>query len=218
MKFHIDPSERWIIIGKTGSGKSEFAKYMLREIAKKYPVVIIDPKEFWMGRSPQFETNRKKPGTIDKPHRVNSFNPKFRVQLLQPDPDDPDDERLARMCKAVLDHGDVFMYFDESEDIATAHAVPYYIRRIWKTGRAKGVGAWVSTQAPTGIPRIFKSQAEHFITFKVGEQDVDTVADLVHADPEEVRKLQKFHYLYYNTDMDSAVHNIPVPYKEKRHA
>jgi DNA helicase HerA-like ATPase len=216
MKLVVDPSERWIIMGKTGSGKSEFAKYLLRIIAEKMPVVIIDPKEFWLGKYPQWEMKRKMPGTIDKPHLIQSFNPKWRVQLLQPDADDPDDERLSRLCYDVLKHGNVFLYFDETEDIATAHTIPRHIRRIWKTGRALGVGAWVSTQAPTGIPKIFKSQAEHFVTLKVGDEDIETVAALLHADREEVRGLKPYEWLYYNTRMDFAERQSPVPYKEKR--
>ena len=41
------------------------------------------------------------------------------------------DERLERLCYAVLKHENVFVYFDESEGIATATSVPRYIRRIW---------------------------------------------------------------------------------------
>lgn len=214
MKLTIDPSERWIILGKTGSGKSEFSKYLLRQVALKLPVVIIDPKEFWLGKNPQWASG-KELGTIDKPRLVDKFNPKWKVQCLQPDADDPDDERLSRLCYDVLKQGNWFLYFDETEDIATAHSVPRHIRRVWKTGRALGVGAWVSTQAPTGIPKIFKSQAEHFVSLKVGEEDIDTVAALVHADKEEVRGLHPYEWFYYNTHMEHAEWNPPVPYKGK---
>lgn len=212
-KLKIDPSERWIIIGKTGSGKSEFAKYLLRLVAQKMKVVIIDPKEFWMGKHPIW-ANKKQLGSVDQPRLVNEFNPKWQVQCLQPDADDPEDTRLAAMCRETLKYGNIFLYFDETEDIATAHSVPGYIRRVWKTGRALGVGAWVSTQAPTGIPKIFKSQAEHFVSFKVGDEDADVVASLLHTDVETVRNLGKYEWLYYNTNMDEAVKNPPIPYKK----
>ena len=222
-KIVIDPSERWIFISKTGGGKTVLAKYFLRIVVKAMPVVIVDPKEFWLGKHPVWETDKKKPGTIDKPHLVNKFNPKFRVQVLQPDAEDPDDDRLEHMCYAVLKqcrlgNSSWFMYFDETEDIATAQSVPRYIRRIWKTGRALGLGAWVSTQAPKGIPKIFKSQAEKLIAMKVGDEDVDTAAALVHADKEEVRELGEYEWLYYdNKSMDYAEWQPPVPYEEKVH-
>lgn len=217
MKLKIDPSERWIIVGKTGSGKTIFAKHLLRHIAGKMPVVIVDPKEYWLGSRPEWASG-KELGTVDKPRLINSFNPKWHVQLLQPDADDKEDDRLAKLCREVLKRGNTFIYFDESEDIATAYNVPYYIRRIWKTGRAKGVGAWVSTQAPTGIPKIFKSQAEHFISFKVGVEDADIVANLVHCTEQQIRGLKPFEWLYYNVQMDNGVLNAPIPLKEQKHA
>lgn len=215
MKLNIDPSERWIVLGKTGSGKSEFAKHLLRQVSQKMPVVIVDPKEYWLGKHPVWAA-RKEPGTIDKPHLVNKFNPKWRVQILQPD--EEDDDRLARMCHDVLKAGNIFIYFDETEGIATANSVPFYLRRIWKTGRALGVGAWVSSQAPTGIPKIFKSQAEKFITFRVGDEDIDLVSSLVHSDKEELRDLGKYEWLYYDTEQQHAEWNPPIPFKPRRAA
>jgi energy-coupling factor transporter ATP-binding protein EcfA2 len=221
VKFVIDPSERVIIIGKTGSGKTEWAKYHLRIVAQHMPVVIIDPKEFWLGKHPQWEMERRKPGSVDKPHLINAFNPKYNVQILQPD-EDSADHRLEKLCYDTIDRltdGEfqcMMLYFDETEDIATAYSIPRYIRRVWKTGRALGLGAWVSTQVPTGIPRIFKSQAEKFITFQVGDEDVGLVASIMHTTSEAVASLGQYEYLYYdNKSMQNAVWMPPVPFKEK---
>ncbi len=220
MKLTIDPSERWLILGKTGSGKTQFAKHLLRTISQKMPVVIIDPNELWLGKGHGGRADewasKKELGTIDKPHLIDVFNPKWRVQCLQPDVDgSEEDSRLERLCYDLLKRGNVFIYFDESEGIASALRVPTYIRRVWKTGRAHGLGAWVSTQAPTGIPKIVKSQAEHFVTFKVGQEDADLVASILHADVEDVLNLGKYHWLYYNTGMDFAEWNPPIPFAGK---
>lgn len=220
-KITIDPSERWIILGKTGSGKSELVKYFLRIVARSMPVVIIDPNELWLGRGKgkrsDWETDRRKPGTIDKPHLVDKFNPKWWVQCLQPDVDgEEEDPRLPALCYSILERGNTFVYFDESEGIATATHVPRYVRRLWKTGRAHNIGAWVSTQAPRGIPRIFKSQAEKFVSLKVGDEDIKFTASLVHSTEDELATLGQFEWLFYdNKSMDYALWNQPVPYKEK---
>lgn len=220
MTIKIDPSERWIFFAKTGGGKTELVKYFLRLISVKMPIVIVDPNELWLGKGKG--GNRKEwaqgrePGTVDKPHRIDKFHPDYHVQLLQPDVDGTEeDDRLPRLCYDVLKKGDRFIYFDESEGIATATHVPQYIRRLWKTGRAHNIGAWVSTQAPKGIPRIFKSQAEHFVTLKVGEEDIDFVSELVHATDEEVRQLGRYEWLYYNTDMEHAEWHPPIPLNKK---
>jgi energy-coupling factor transporter ATP-binding protein EcfA2 len=210
----IDPSERWLILGKTGSGKTEFAKYMLRKISRRMPVVVIDPKGFWLGKHPDWETRKREPGTVDKPHLVDTFNSRWRVQCLQPDTEE--DERLEKLCFDILKHGDIFIYFDEVDGIATANNVPLHIRKIWKTGRALGVGAWAATQVPLGIPKLFKSQAEKFVVFKVGEEDVDLASQLVHTSRHMVQSLKKYEYLFYDSGtMDTAVLMPPIPYKGK---
>ncbi len=220
----IDPSERWIILAKTGGGKTELVKHFLRVIQQSMPIVIIDPNELWLGKGhggkKEDWAQGRELGTVDKPRLIDRFNPKWRVQCLQPDVDGAEeDERLGKLCYDILKRGNVFIYFDESEGIATATHVPRYIRRIWKTGRAHNIGAWVGTQAPKGIPRIFKSQAEKFVVLKVGDEDIDVAASLVHATKEEVRGLGNYEWLFYdNKTMDAAIWNPPVPYIEKRRA
>lgn len=216
--MYIDPSERWLILGKTGSGKTVFAKHLLRDVAKLYPVVIVDPNELWLGKGKGRHTHewatRKEFGTIDKPHLVETFNPKWRVQCIQPDEDDMD--KLEKLCYAVLKKEDMFIYFDETEGIATATHVPKFIRVLWKRGRAHHIGAWASTQVPKGIPRIFKSQAEHFITMKVGDEDAPIAAEIAHVDDKIIRKLKPYEWIYYNHHMDHGEYHPPIPYTEKK--
>lgn len=215
----IDPSERWILIGKTGSGKTEFCKYLLREVAKKWPIVIVDQKELWLGKGKgrkreEWAQGNKEPGTVDKPHLVRKFNPKVKVQCIQPE-DMDEDGRLARLCYSLLRRGDCFFFLDETEGLATATTVPLYLRKIWKTGRAWNIGAWACTQTPSGIPRIFKSQAEHFVVFKVGEQDADLAAELVKVTADEIKALKRYEYFYYNTDMERGELHPPIPLEKK---
>lgn len=215
--MRIDPSDRWIIIGKTGSGKTEFCKYLLREVARKWPIVIIDPKELWLGKGKGRKASDwaqgKEIGTVDKPHLIDKFNPKYRVQCIQPD-DMDEDHRLARLCYTLLKRGDIFLFFDETEGLATATTVPAYMRKVWKTGRAWNIGTWACTQTPSGIPRIFKSQAEHFVVFKVGEQDAEIAADLVKVTEDEIKRLKRYYYYYYNTDMERGELHPPIPLKK----
>lgn len=206
-----------MILGKTGAGKTQWAKYMLRLVEKKMPVVIIDPKTTWLGRGKNrpWEKDKKQPGTIDHPHLIEKFNPKWRVQCYQPDCDEGiDDPGLMQLCIDILKRGDIFVYFDEIDGIATAQHVPTPIRRVWKQGRELGIGAWVSTQVPTGIPKIFKSQAEKFAVFKVGQEDTELAASLARVAEPEIEDLRKYEWIFYDVDQDEGEWQPPLPFKE----
>lgn len=205
-------------MAKTGSGKTELAKYFLREVSKLYPVVIVDPNQLWLGKgngkNPKEWATRKELGSIDKPRLVTAFSPKWNVQCIQPDEDELD--KLESLCYDVMKKEDIFIYFDETEGIATATHVPKFIRVLWKRGRAHHVGAWAATQVPKGIPRIFKSQAEHFVVMKVGQEDEVFASEIAHVEQEMIAKLKKYQWIYYNHDMDTGVFNPPIPYREKK--
>jgi hypothetical protein len=214
----IDPTERWLFLGKTGAGKTELVKSLLREVSKLYPVAVIDPNELWLGKGKGRKKNewagRKEVGSIDKPHLVETFNPKWRVQCFQPDEDEP--EKLEKFCNEIMRKEDMFVYFDETEGIATATHVPKFIRVLWKRGRAHHIGAWAATQVPKGIPRIFKSQAEHFVVMKVGIEDADFASEIAHVNEKLVAELRRYEYIYYNHDMDKGEWHLPIPYIEKK--
>jgi hypothetical protein len=214
----INASERWLLLGKTGSGKTEFAKYLLREVAKRWPVVIVDPNELWLGKGKGGRVSewasKKEAGSIDKPHLVSEFNPKWHVQLIQPD--EGDLAPLEKLCYTLMKAEDHFIYFDETEGIASATDVPKFIRVLWKRGRAHNIGAWASTQVPLGIPKLFKSQSEHRVVLKVGEEDAKVAASIVHVPEEVVRGLKRYEWIYYNTDMDTGEWHPPIPYRKVR--
>lgn len=193
MKFKVIPSERWLTMGATGSGKTIFNKYLLREISKKMQVVIVDEKNFWLGDNPVWEENKKLPGTVDKPHLIRKFNPDWRVQVFQSDGYDSD---LDRLCKDILKARDVYFYIDDNDGLCNSHTVPIGLSKIWKQGRALRIGASDSTQTYKNIPSMFRTQAEKFVVFQVGIDDIEDAANLVNVPPEDVENLGEWEYIY----------------------
>lgn len=196
MQFDIKVSERILLMGKTGSGKTYFSKWFLREISKKMRVAIVDPKMFWLGEKPVWARGREQ-GTIDKPRLVTRFNPKYMVQVIQPDIYDMD---LEKFCLDCMHFRHTYFVLDENEGLATATSVPLGLRKIWKQGRVLNVGAVAGSQTYSGIPKIFKTQAEHFILFRVGEEDADDASNLLHVDVDVVKKLGEYEFIYYNAN------------------
>lgn len=186
---------------------------MLRRIAMKMPVVIVDPKMFWLGESPVWASG-KSAGTVDHPRLVKSFNPKYWVQCIQPD---VYDTKLEKFLKSVMREKYRYVCFDETDGLCTATSVPEGIRKVWKQGRVLKVGASAGSQTYSGIPRIFKSQAEKFVLFRVGDEDIEDAAHLVHALPEEVANLGEYEYIYYDANsMENGIWMPPLDLEKEK--
>lgn len=224
VKIVVKPSERGILLAKTGAGKTEWAKWLLRQVQKTMPVFIVDIKHFWLGENPVWATGREL-GTVDKPRLVKKFNPKWHVQVLQPD--GPDDVEAS--YAAILKHGKVFVYVDETRGLATATQVPTMMGRVWTQGRALGVPAWVGSQSARGIPLIFKSQAEQWVILQISKPDLESIEEYVplvgsddlstSAAARQMRKVltdNQYHAFYYNPSMAEPVLMPPVPIKKQR--
>lgn len=200
-------------MAKTGGGKTEYAKFLLRPISQHMQVLIIDIKNAWLGGNPVWEKSRYKPGTVDMPHLVEKFNPKFQVQLIQPV---KYDDQLEKSLLAVLKHRNVHVHIDDTAGLCTANVVPDGINRIWTQGRALGVGAFVCSQTYNRIPSIFRSQAEKFLVFRVGKDDAKDAADLVNVTEEEILSLGEYEYYFYDTHMDTGLWMPPLKLEDAK--
>lgn len=161
--------QRYLFLGKTRSGKSFLARYLLKLARrKKWRIVIVDPKRDWMGRGkerrPFAENNKKSLGTVDSPRLVTEFDPGLAVQIFQPVQWSED---CARFFLAIMAVGNTIVYFDEITQLVTASHVPIEFNILWTQGAALSVGAWCATQRPRNIPLIVKDQAEMWFIFRI---------------------------------------------------
>src|ERR1700676_2306090 len=111
----IQPNKRYTFIGKTRSGKSFLAWYLLRHFArnKERQIIFIDPKHehksFGDGKS------------LDWPKLVTKYDPKAHVQIFQTFKWIP---ALDDMVDKVLKRGNVIVVLDELGGLANAMTVP----------------------------------------------------------------------------------------------
>lgn len=169
----IKGSQRVFLVGKTRSGKSTMARYLLEEVVRAGGrVFIIDPKKDWMGRAPHrkpygLPSNDFK-GSVEQPILTSKFNPEYRVMIYEPAEWDKNCDNI--MLDAIRT-GYTTIYIDEIKQLVPATYAPKNLQIAYTQGAAAGVGVWGGVQRPKGIPEIMKDQAEVWIVFRVKKRE-----------------------------------------------
>lgn len=197
MDIEIKTSQRWLMMGPTRCGKTEFSKFMLRNIAKRMPVFIVDPKHLWLGDNPVWEIDKRKPGTVDKPHLVTRYNKKLWVQVIQPV---IYDDNLDKSFNDIIEQKYVYVHTDDNLGLCDANTVPMGFRKICQMGAALHIGFNDCAQTVERIPGIFKSQAENFVIFNMGQVPIEKLkeaANLANVTVDELQDLEEYEYILF---------------------
>jgi DNA helicase HerA-like ATPase len=162
------PSERGIIIGTTGSGKTTLATQLLRLYSR---TVAIDPKQT-LGAGgerrgahlPGYELAAT-PRDLERLARRKEHI-QYRPDLKHQNPDD-----WERIYDWIYRRGSTFVYTDEIFDIHHWSRPPNSFRRCITSGRELGIGMLHATQRPRGIDRRIITEAERFYVFHLRDPD-----------------------------------------------
>lgn len=165
------PSQRVVLIGDTGSGKT----YLAERMAAYFPSVqYLDPKGEFQPQVPY--------------HRTNDLRQAWRMKghvLVRPK--DSQDHRdwweyyLAAMLKK---RKDCVILVDEVYLLGGMNhtSYPKTLAKIAVVGRSKGLPLWSGIQRPKFAPTVLFAQAEHWYIFPLGDTDLDVLKGWV---PEE---------------------------------
>lgn len=203
-KIDLLPDNRVLLCGRTGCGKTTLVKELLKFMNNFVKIIIVDTKGLWTNRKP-FAKNGL--GTVETPRLVQSFNPKFNVQVFQTF---EWNDALEECCKQILKLGHYIFYIDDIGGLADAYSIPNGIQNIWTMGRANFVGGWASTQYPKRIPKIFKSQAEHFFIFNLVQEDKDDVVKFAQDIRIATQKIANRFFWYFREGSDYATLFSPI--------
>lgn len=195
--------QRALIIGPTGSGKTQFGAWMLRRLPQS-PVIIMDTKgEESFPALPKAQVV----STWDDVHKAANDQDCDYV-VFRPDDIDPEvlDEHLA-------DFFDEFegtpIYLDEVGDFHThtGYAGPGLMHLLRK-GRSRGLTTVMSTQRPAFISGSLYSETQKFFVFAlVHEDDRKRVAKFI-PEYKHLKQPGKYEFYYYEV---GDVHPFLMP-------
>jgi DNA helicase HerA-like ATPase len=188
--------DRLAIMGRTGSGKTHFANWVLSGQNWPFvPWVIVDYKyDSLIGDIPGLEEIGLD-GKIPK-------HPGLYV--VHPRPDEI--EEVERFLWKIWERGRTGVYVDEGHILPDKGS----LQALLTQGRSKSIPMVILTQRPAWVNRFVFSEADFYSVFHLNDKrDRQTIASFVPVDLE--RSLPQRHSHYYDISRDRAFHMLPVP-------
>jgi DNA helicase HerA-like ATPase len=189
-----DDSEHLLIVGKTGSGKTQAAVWHLSRRFERIPWIVIDYKgDPMIAQIPDMREISS----------ASEIGPRG-IHHITPAPDS--DAETEQFLFDVWKRGNCGVFIDEAYLLPNGAAA----RALATQGRSKHIPLIVCTQRPVFINRFFLSEASFIQFFKVNDaRDLKTVRGFM---PEEIeRSLPRFHSWYYDANGDEIAALRPVP-------
>lgn len=171
----VSLEDRWLVLGTTGTGKTWFSKELLRQLRQMYPNVptyVLDSKA--VGDFEEWNKSTVLGESVPRPIESG-------IQVWQPGVDDLDafEQWFDQIRYAP---GPALVLVDEISSLVkrSGSDAPPSFQKLLKQGRALGKVVISCTQEVPYIPRQVKTQATHWVRFRLaGEYDPTTANKLM---------------------------------------
>jgi len=191
------PNEHVFLAGKTGTGKTYFAKKYLSAYEN---VLVLDTKGLitW-DEVPDIEQT-----TVSRLDDI--YNVKTPKIIYRPVWEQMDEEHYNEFFKFAYQRGETIVWIDEVMSIATNTRIPEFYKACLTRGREMGIGVWSLTQRPATIPILTMSESKHFIVFDLNmPQDRERIM-MITGQPEFMKRPSKegdkFCFWYYDVEKE----------------
>jgi len=199
--FRISPADRVSIVGKTGCGKSFFARRLLKEMEKEagklnfyYPIIILDNK----GSLKTFQ------GFGKRIRKLKDLKPALAADtpiiVYSPQEGERNQNYYAGFFEFLYKlNAPMLVYVDEFALLGKGENIPEYVERFYKQGRERLQALWGATQNPVFLSHDFLTQADHFFVFDLlNKADREKMAAMA-GDQLKQRLDDKHGFWYFGT-------------------
>lgn len=215
MSLLLNTGERGLLVGMTGSGKTQNALFQI-EAATQWPKIIFDTKI-----EPKFQTlphSHEKMWLVESVSKLQEISKRKAAEwpdyiLVRPHEKELLDFDLMNDYSQIVYHrfGKCLIYFDELYQWHARGQPVEGIQGLLTRGRSKGKTVLMGTQKPVWISRFCFSESQKFYCHYLGDRRDRETLDNIAPDFSRYPLLPKFHFYFYETGKDRAELYSPVP-------
>lgn len=199
-RLTIKQSERVLIVGKTGSGKTYLAEKLTGSLTR---LIVLDPKGQLKGRFNLEEWGSSTEKAIKGGEAV-------RVRAALP-PGQSGADYWESILALAYHAGNITIYIDEIYGVVPPGSKPdVWLTAAYTRGREKNVAVWGASQRPVWVPLISLSEADWFFVFRLQlPEDRARMAGIIDETIlKPIRDPHGFFYYYNAWDMPKYTRSI----------